>query len=84
MSESDTSLYIRNESDSPIVIILYVDDLDIGGKDLTEIYKVKSLLSGRFEMKDLHKLHYFQGIEVIRTPVRIMISERHNVLNLLY
>ena len=46
MSKSDTSLYIRHESDSPIVIILYVDDLFIGGKDLAKINKVKTLLSG--------------------------------------
>ena len=84
MSESDTSLYIRHESDNPIVIILYVDDLVIGGKDLAEINKVKILLSGRFEMKDLNELHYFLGIEVIRTPVGILISQRHYVLNLLY
>ena len=84
MSKSDTSLYIRHESDNPVVIILYVDDLVIGGKDLAEINKVKSLLSGRFEMKDLHKLHYFLGIEVIQTPVGILISQRHYVLKLLY
>ena len=84
MSKSDTSLYIRHESDNPIVIILYVDDLVIRGQDLAEITKVKSLLSGRFEMKDLHELHYFLGIEVIRTSVGILISQRHHVLNLLY
>ena len=57
MSKSDTSIYIRHESDNPIVIILYVDDLVIGGKALAEINKVKSLLSGRFKMKDLNELH---------------------------
>ena len=35
-------------------------------------------------MKDLHEPHYFLGIEVIRTPVGILISQRHYVLNLLY
>ena len=75
MSKSNTSLYIRRESDNPITIILYVDDLVIGGPDLAEITKIKSLLSGRFEMKDLHELHYFLGIEVIRTPVGILISQ---------
>ena len=84
MSKSDTSLYIRRELDNPIIIILYVDDLVIGGPDLAEITKIKSLLSGRFEMTDLHELHYFLGIEVIRTPVGILISQRHYVLNLLY
>ena len=43
MSKSDTSLYIRRESNNPITIILYVDDLVIGGPDLAEITKVKSL-----------------------------------------
>ena len=30
------------------------------------------------------ELHYFLGIEVIRTPARIMISQRQYILNLLY
>ena len=58
MSKSDNSLYIQNESYSPIVIIMYVDDLVIGGKELAEINKVKSSLSSRFKMKDMHELHY--------------------------
>ena len=49
-------MYIRNESDRPIVIILYVDDLFIGRKDVAEI-NVKSLLFSIFEMKNLHELH---------------------------
>ena len=32
----------------------------------------------------MHELHYFLSIEVIRTPVGIMISQRHYILNLLY
>ena len=66
------------------MIILYWDDLVIGGEHLVDINKVKSLLSGKFEMKDMKELHYFLGIEVIRTTARIMISQRHYNLNLLY
>ena len=84
MSKSDNSLYIRSNSASLIVIILYVDDLVIGGEHLVEINKVKSLLSHKFEMTDMKELHYFLGIEVIRTPAGIMISQRHYILNLLY
>ena len=84
MSKSDNSLYIRSNSTSPIVIILYVDDLVIGGEHFVEINKVKSLLSDMFEMTDMKALHYFLGIEVIRTPAGIMISQRHYILNLLY
>ena len=84
MSKSDNSLYIRSDFESPIVIILYVDDLVIGGEHLVDINKVKYLLSGKFEMTDMKELHYFLGIEVIRTPSGIMISQRHYILNLLY
>ena len=35
-------------------------------------------------MKDLGDLHYFLGIEVIRTPEGILISQRHYVLNMLF
>ena len=84
MSKLDNSLYIRSESNNLIVIILYVDDLVIGGKNLADINKVKSLLSGRFKIKDMQELHYFLTIEVIRTLVKIMIFQRHYILNLLY
>ena len=70
MSKSDNSLYIRSDSESPIVINLYVDDLVIGGEHLVDINKVKYLLSDKFEMTDMKELNYFLGIEVIRTPGR--------------
>ena len=56
----------------------------IGGEHLVDINKVKSLLSDKFEMTDMKELHYFLGIEAIRTPAGIMISQRHYILNLLY
>ena len=84
MSKSDNSLYIRSGSESLIVIIIYVDDLVIVSEHLIEINRVKSLLSHKFEMTDMKELHYFLGIEVIRTPAGIMISQRHYILNLLY
>ena len=73
MSKSDNSLYVRSDS-SPIVIILYVNDLVIGGEHLVDINKVKSLLSSKFEMIDMKELYYFLGIEVFRTPADLMIS----------
>jgi hypothetical protein len=35
-------------------------------------------------MKDLGDLHYFLGIEVIRTPEGILINQRHYVLSMLF
>ena len=84
MSKSDNSLFIRSDSKGQVFIIIYVDDLVIGGEHLVDIEHIKKLLSSRFEMKDMKELHYFLGIEVIRTPDDIMLSQRHYILNLLY
>ena len=84
MSKLYNSLYVRSGSESLIVIILYVNDLVIGGENLVKINRVKSLLSNKFEMTDMKELHYFLGIEVIRTPTGILISQWHYILNLLY
>ena len=83
-SKSDSSLYIRQGLNGPVCILLYVDDLVITGPGLDEINRVKSQLSDAFEMKDLGDLHYFLGIEVIRNPDGIVLSECHYVLNMLY
>ena len=65
MSKSDNSLFIRSDSRGQVFIIIYVDDLVIGGEHLVDIEHIKKLLSSRFEMKNMKELHYFQGIEVI-------------------
>ena len=84
MSKFDNALLIQSDSSGQIFIIIYVDDFVIGGEHLANINKVKMLLSRKFEMKDMNKLHYFKGIEVIRAGDGIMLSQRHYILNLLF
>ena len=84
MSKFDNLLFIRSNSSGLIFIIIYVDDLVIGGEHLTDINKVKMLFSGKFEMKDISELHYFLGIKVIRTGNDIMVSQCHYIFNLLF
>ena len=83
MSQADSSLYTRNYAECMLFILLYMDDLVIGGEDLAMIQKTKLLLSSKFEMKHLGELHCFLGIEVIRTPHRLLLT-RHYELDLLY
>ena len=64
--------------------MLYVDDLIIAGADLREIHRVKSQLVASFDMKDLGDLHYFLEIEVICTPERMLISQSHYALSMLF
>jgi hypothetical protein len=64
--------------------LLYVDDLIITSADLDELNRMKRELAASFNMKDLGDLHYFLGIEVIRTPEGILISQRHYALDMLF
>jgi hypothetical protein len=83
-SKADSSLFVWKTRLGPICILLYVDDLIITGADLDEINRVKRELAASFDMKDLGDLHYFLGIEVIRTPEGILISQRHYALYMLF
>jgi hypothetical protein len=58
--------------------------LSITSADHDEISRVKRELAASFDMKDLGDLYYFLGIEVIRTPEGILISQRHYALDMLF
>ena len=75
MSKSDNSLFFENDTRGKLFLIIYVDDLVIGGVHIEDIKHTKKLLSSRFEMTNMKELHYFLGIEVIRTPNGIVISQ---------
>jgi hypothetical protein len=83
-SKANSSLFIRKTRLGSISILLYVDDLVITGADLEEINRIKRQLAASFEMKDLGDLHYFLGIEVMRTPEGILMSQRHYTLSMLF
>ena len=74
-SKSDSSLFVWQGRLGPVSILLYVDDLFIADADIDEIGRVKLQLAASFDMKDMGDLHYFLGIEVIRTPEGILISQ---------
>jgi hypothetical protein len=66
-SKSDYSLFTKQASTGFTVILVYVDDLVLGGTDNAEIQKTKALLDKKFSIKDLGILKYFLGFEVART-----------------
>ena len=82
-AHADHSLYVRESDTGIVVITIYVDDLIIVGDNAMEIDHVKGLLKQEFEMKDLGELRYFLGIEVIRTPEGIWLSQRQYALDML-
>jgi hypothetical protein len=64
-SNANFSLYVKKTNHGIVIIIIYVDDLIITRNSDVDIFDLKKLLKQKFEMKDLEKLRYFLGIEVI-------------------
>ncbi|GJW21165.1 ribonuclease H-like domain-containing protein [Tanacetum coccineum] len=67
-----------------IVLLVYVDDIVIICNDLSEIEKFKKFLKFKFQIKDLGKLKYFMGIEVLDNKDEICLSQRKYCLELFY
>jgi hypothetical protein len=76
VSDANHSLYVRKSDEGIMVIIIYVDDLIVGGDNEKEVEHVKSLLKQKFDMKDLGELKFFLGIEFIRMPEGIWLLQR--------
>ena len=58
------------EDGSHIYLLLYVDDMFIASQNLLAIQKLKSLLSGEFEIKDIRAAEKILGIEIKRDLVQ--------------
>ena len=73
-SKSDYSLFVKNDSGSFVGLLVYVDDIIVTGNNLIEIEKFKTFLKSKFQIKDLGKLKYFLGIEVIDTDKGLCLT----------
>ncbi|XP_020239929.1 uncharacterized protein LOC109818814 [Cajanus cajan] len=82
-SPNDHSLFTKHINNHFTVILVYVDDLIIGGTDSSEITSIKDILDTQFKIKDLGHLKYFLGLEVVRSHLGIHLSQRKYVLDLL-
>jgi hypothetical protein len=82
-SKSDYSLFTKQRSTGFTVILVYVDDLVLGGTDADEITHIKALLDTKFSIKDLGILKYFLGFEVARTKAGISLCQRKYTLDLI-
>ena len=65
--EFDHCVYVKEVTGGIYVyLLLYVDDMLVASKSMVEIEKVKKLLSGRFEMKDLGCARRILGMDINR------------------
>ena len=64
-SKSDYSLFVKSKGDLFIALLVYVDDIVLIGNNLEETNRYKTFMKSKFLIKDLGKLKYFLGIEVV-------------------
>jgi len=82
-SLNDYSLFHRKTANSTIFVAVYVDDVLLTGTDKIEVKELKTFLHDKFKIKDLGRMHYFLGIEVLYKDDGLIISQRKFVLDLL-
>ena len=62
---------------------VYVDDIILTGTDMKEIESLKLFLHEKFRIKDLGRLHYFLGLEILYRQDGVLVSQRKFTLDLL-
>ena len=60
-SDVDPNLYFKVDKESPLILVLYVEDLLLIGVNPL-IHQCKRELASEFEMKDLGLMQYFLGL----------------------
>jgi hypothetical protein len=81
-SIADPNIYIKIVQNHPVILVLYVDDLFLTGKEHL-IAQTKRELSIEFEMKDLGLMHYFIGLEVWQKLGEIFLSQSKYAVDVL-
>jgi hypothetical protein len=65
-SDADPSLWVLHLDGRSVYVLVYVDDLLLAGKLLSDIQNVKGLLMSAFDARDLGEARHFIGMEIIR------------------
>ena len=82
-SDSDYSLFYRKAGVSLVFVVVYVDDIILTGTDVNEISSLRNFLHDQFKIKDLGKLHYFLGLEILYRHDGVIVSQRKFTSDLL-
>ena len=83
-SKADTSLFVFHHGDVVIYMLVYVDDIVITGSSQKVIDTLVRALSRSFPIKDLGRLHYFLGIEVVHNSGGITLMQHKYATDLLH
>ncbi|GJX98097.1 retrotransposon protein, putative, ty1-copia subclass [Tanacetum coccineum] len=82
-SYADTSLLTYKKGSDFLALLIYVDDILLTGNNITLIHHFKNQLDLTFSIKDLGNLNYYPGIEFLRNPNGLTMSQRKYALELI-
>ena len=78
---ADPCVYVKCFGESFVLLLLYVDDMLILGKDMSIISRLKKDLSNSFAMKDLRRAKKILGMQISRDTraKRIWLSQERRL-----
>ena len=82
-SKSDYSLFISSSGENLVVLLVYVDDIIVASVSESRIQSTRQQLEKFFKLKVLGDRQYFLGLEIAKSPIRILLSQHKYTLNLL-
>jgi hypothetical protein len=82
-SRSDTSLFFLKDASFTMYVLIYVDDIIITCSKATAIDDLLHQLSSDFAVKDLGKLNFFLGVEVLENTTGVILSQQRYILDIL-
>ncbi|KAM1466444.1 hypothetical protein ACFX2I_031643 [Malus domestica] len=83
-SYADSSLFIKHDGTSIVVLLLYVDDIILTGDSDEGVHSVIQQLTTEFDMKDLGLLRYFLGLEIEYHSQGLFVHQSKYVKDLLH
>lgn len=83
-AQSNHTLFVKFSNNSNLaILIMYVNNIIITRDNHEEIKMLRRKLSKELEIKYLGELHYFLGMEVLRSKKGIFVSQQKYVIDLL-
>ncbi|KAF3661707.1 hypothetical protein FXO38_11555 [Capsicum annuum] len=83
INECNKCVYIKDTPNHQVIVCLYVDDMLIISRDISDINATKRMLESKFDMKDLGVADVILGIRIHRTPQGLALSQSHYIENVL-
>jgi hypothetical protein len=81
-SHANPNLYYKFVYNTPVILLLYVDDLFIIGEE-SLIIQCKKELASEFDMKDLGLMHYYLGLEVWQKRGEVLLEQGKYAIKIL-